>query len=130
MTSKEDLFAIMDAAPDAYDAVRSAITEGRIDPRWSNTSYSWSGVSGSRNGTIKAHIAELKKCRSQELPGAAKLDNYPSCPLEKFITKVVLGETPQTSPVLKQVLEWLDEWKGGTGECDFDVAEVPQEAEF
>ncbi len=70
------------------------------------------------------------KCRSQELPGAAKLDNYPSCPIEKFIAKVSLGDTPMASPVLKQVAEWLDEWKNGTSECDFEITEEAQEVDF
>ncbi len=124
MTPKEDLFAIMDEIPAAYDVVRSAILEGRIDPRWSNVAH-WS-----RRGSIKAHIAGHMKCRSQELSGAAKLQNNRSSPIEVYMRDTDLGQKPDTSPVLKQVLEWLDEWKNGVSECDFEVAEEVQEADF
>lgn len=73
--AKSDLFSIMDAVPDGYDALLLAIIEGRIDGIWPKIS-SWG-----RRGSIKAQLAEYRKCDPEDLPGLAKKQR-PMSPVE------------------------------------------------
>ena len=95
--AKKDLFTALDQAPDFAPALRLAIIEGRIDPLWPNISIAM------KRGCLKAHL-NLKTIRS---------------PIEVCTYTVNLGETPETSPILKNVLDWLDEWSGQ----DFEFSE-------
>jgi len=110
--AKSDLFAIMDAVPDGYDTVRTAILEGRINglnPR----------IGGSRSSCIKGHLADYKKVEAEDLPGAARMAlSLERSPLEVHILCVAPGQTPKNSAIVKNLLEWLEEWNNAS--CDFE----------
>ncbi len=110
--AKSDLFAIMDAVPDGYDVVRTAILEGRINglnPR----------IGGSRCSCIKGHLADYKGVECENLPGAARMAlSMERSPIEIYLLKFAPGQTPKNFPPAKELLEWLEEWNNRG--CDFE----------
>lgn len=113
MTPKEDLFAVLDAVPGKFDEVRLAVVEGRInglDPRLSRST---------KCGCIKAHIAGDDYFLDREkLPSVARVNTESA--IEKYVYSVWPGKNPQNCEVLKNVLEWLDEWNKGVDFSDDD----------
>ncbi len=119
MSPKEELFAIMDAVPSGYDSVKAAIIEGRIDPVWPNVS-----IYGIPIGCFKAHLADHLKCKSVDLPGIARLKLGSYSVLEKYTSSVRTGDTPSTFPVMKDILDWLEEWNNSGCELDDEGSEL------
>lgn len=99
MDAKEDLFNLLEANEDRYNALRRAIVEGRINGLWPSLSLF------SKCGCIKAHLMVTPM-------------QYPGTPIEQFVLNIRPGETPATSPALKTILSWLDEWVNSRG-CEF-----------
>lgn len=106
VSAKADLFAVLDAIPDGFDAVRLAVVEGRIDGIQKRDIQSL-GVCG----CIKQHLAYHRKVDVRDLPSVAKLAYPNRSELECALYSVQPGNTPETNRILKCVLEWLNEWK-------------------
>ena len=108
---RADLFAILDAVPNGYGALRLAIMEGRIDPVFPKITQVM------RQGCLKAHLAASAGCDAQELPGAAKLvlrragEATIESAAETFIAKVRFGDKPANCPVLKTLTQYMEEWR-------------------
>lgn len=107
---KADLFSILDAVPDGCDALRLAITEGRISAVFPNV------AKDTRQGCVKAHLAEHRQCLSSELPGAACCGTRwingvnPISPVECYIFGVRYGDKPETNYELRTLLVYMNEW--------------------
>ena len=98
MDAKEDLFNLLEANEDRYNSLRRAVIEGRINGLLPSFSMF------TKCGCIKAHMMVTPQ--------------YPWTPIEQFVLNIRPGETPATSPVLKTILSWLDEWVSSRG-CEF-----------
>lgn len=114
--ARADLFAIMDAAPDALEFLRSAILDGRIEGMLPNVSANM------KLGCIKAHVAKYYNQKSSNMPGAARAGPDPKdrTPIEKYTYDIKIGDTPESSQVLNNVMLWLDEWQNETFEFEPD----------
>lgn len=93
---KQDLFSLLNSVPDRFDAVRAAICQGRINGLYPRESLA------TRCGCIKAHLGVETSYEERS-------------DIEYYILGVRTGDTPENSPVMKNVLKWVDEWSLAQG---------------
>ena len=94
---RDDIWAVLSAAPAEVPALRSALAEGRI-----NGSV-YSGECCCLVGTLgKAHGGN-ENCIPGLAPNAAR-------PAEMFFLPIRPGQTAETSQHVKLALEWVDQW--------------------
>ncbi|MGC4033635.1 MAG: pentapeptide repeat-containing protein [Tepidisphaeraceae bacterium] len=94
---RDDLWAVLSAAPREVEGLRAAIVEGRID------GSTYTGECACLVGTI----ANVRHENYEEL-GALKPNG--SRPIERFFLSINKGDTPETSQFSKLALQWTDEW--------------------
>jgi uncharacterized protein YjbI with pentapeptide repeats len=96
---RDDLWAVLSAAPLEVDGLRAALAGGRID----GSTY---------NGDCACLVGTIAKVRGVDfntLPGLAPDSSRPS---ERFFLGINKGDTPETNEVSKIALAWCDEWVG------------------
>jgi hypothetical protein len=94
---RDDLWAVLSSSPSEVLGLRQAIIDGKID------GSTYSGDCSCLVGTI----ATLKKVSAEEMPILRPNSNRP---IERFFLGIKVGDTPETNPVSKLVLEWTDLW--------------------
>jgi len=94
---RDDLWAVLSAAPAEVAGLRDAIVEGRID------GSTYEGDCACLVGTL----ANLRRCKYDALP---TLTPNSARPIERFFLSIRKGDTPETSQFSKLALEWTDEW--------------------
>lgn len=95
---RDDLYAVLAAAPAEVPGLLVALREGRID----GTAYE--GECACLVGTI----ANLRHCDAYDLQGVLHPDS--SRPAEKWFLAIVPGNTPENHPVAKIPAEWIEAW--------------------
>jgi hypothetical protein len=93
---KSDLFRVLTQAGPEIPALRRALTEGQVD------GSVYEGDCSCLVGTI----AKAKGCDYRDLPHDS------ASPAERFFTAISPGDTPDTNPVSRIVLAWIDEFQG------------------
>ena len=94
---RDDIWAVLSAAPAEVPALRSALAEGRIN------GSAYSGECCCLVGTLgKAHGGN-ETCIPGLAPNAAR-------PAEMFFLPNRPGQTAETSQHVKLALEWVDQW--------------------
>jgi hypothetical protein len=94
---RDDLWAVLSAAPAEVAGLRAAIAEGRID------GSTYEGECCCLVGTL-ANVAHRLYC---DLPGLRPNSERPA---ERFFLAIRPGDTPETSRFSRLALEWVDEW--------------------
>ncbi len=94
---RDDLWAVLSAAPAEVAGLRTAIAEGRID------GSTYEGECACLVGTI----ANIRRCRYDAMrcivPDSMR-------PIERFFAAIRKGDTPETSQLSELALEWVDQW--------------------
>jgi len=94
---RDDLWAVLSAAPREVAALRAALIAGLVD------GSTYSGECSCLVGTIaaarKVSIDELGNLKPNSLR-----------PIERFFMSIRKGDTPETNSASKIVLDWIDEW--------------------
>ena len=98
--AKEDLFKILNAAPNEVPGLLAAINEGRID------GSVYEGECACLIGTI-ANVRDAG-CTYKTLGEGLEPDS--SRPAETLFLAISPGHTPALNPVAKIVAEWVGEW--------------------
>ncbi len=92
--AKKDLLSVLSQFPNEVPALRAAIVQG----------------------TINGAVYEGECCCLKGTIAKAKGVHYTECtpcsgdPAERLFLAIQEGDTPETNPVSKIALEWLDEW--------------------
>ena len=94
---RDDLWAVLSAAPREVDGLRKALAEGRVD------GSTYTGECACLVGTI----ANVRGCSEREL-GILKPNS--SRPIERWFMGIKKGDTPENNVCAKWVLAWTDEW--------------------
>jgi uncharacterized protein YjbI with pentapeptide repeats len=94
---RDDLWAVLSAAPSEVVGLRAAIAEGRID------GSTYEGACACLVGTL----ANVRHVRYDAMPA---LTPNSSRPIERFFLAIDKGDTPETSQFSKFALEWTDQW--------------------
>ena len=94
---RDDLWAVLSAAPLEVHGLRKALVEGKID------GSSYEGECACLVGTI----ANVKGCNYKNL-GLLKPDH--DRPIEMFFTAIAPGQTPDKNENAKKAVEWIDQW--------------------
>ena len=95
---RDDLWAVLSAAPHEVQGLRAALIAGRV-----NGSV-YKGECACLIGTI----ANLQHRAYTDLPN---LRPNSSRPIERFFLAIEEGDTPETSQVVKIIVEWIDDWR-------------------
>jgi len=96
--AREDLFAVLSAAPAEVPALLLAIHEGRVDGSF------YQGDCACLVGTI----ANARGCNYGEIPG---LHPNADRPAERLFLALRPGDTPARHPIAQLVTEWIGEWQ-------------------
>jgi hypothetical protein len=114
---RDDLWAVLSAAPAEVVGLRAAVAEGRID------GSSYEGDCACLVGTLAA----VRKCDYDEIPGL-RPNSFRAA--ERFFLAIKKGDTPETSQFSRLALEWVDQWLanmtaafGGAGVAEGEVRE-------
>ena len=94
---RDDLWAVLSAAPREVDGLRKALAEGRVD------GSTYSGECACLVGTI----ANVRGCSEFDL---GILKPNASRPIECWFMGINKGDTPDTNVCAKWALAWCDEW--------------------
>ena len=96
-SAKNDLWAVLCQQPREVSGLRLALIEGRVD------GSTYEGECACLVGTI-ANVAE---CAYDALPVLKPDSNRP---IELLFCAINKGDTPDTNPISKIAVEWIDEW--------------------
>ena len=94
---RDDIWAVLSCAPSEVEGLRQALIEGKID------GSHYEGQCACLVGTI----AKVKGCGYKEISALAPDSGRAS---ERFFMGINKGDTPETNPISKQALIWIDEW--------------------
>jgi len=94
---RDDIWAVLSAAPGEVEGLRRALIEGRVD----GSAY---------EGACACLVGTLANVRGVSISAIPTLHCNSSRPAERFFMGIKPGDTPQTNPVAKRALEWVDEW--------------------
>ena len=97
---RDDLWAVLSAAPAEVAGLRQALVEGRVD----GTCYE--GECACLVGTL----ANVRGCSYEDL---GLLATNSSRPAERFFLSIRQGHTPENSQHAKLAVEWIDQWLSG-----------------
>lgn len=95
---KDDLFAVLLRAIPEIPRFKHSIIEGRID------GSTYEGECCCLNGTLCKSENELIRINVLTVRDSER-------PIERLFLSIKKGDTPQTNPVLKLVLEWVEEFE-------------------
>ena len=96
---RDDLWAVLSAAPAEVEGLRRALLEGRIN------GAVYEGPCACLVGTL----ANVRGCKFTDLP---LLQPSSGRPAERWFLLFKPGDTPATSAPARITLEWLDTWLG------------------
>ncbi len=99
---RNDFWSVLLFATHEVAALRAALIDGKVD------GSAYKGECACLVGTI----ANAKKCDVKELPNLIKPNA--DRPAERFFMGIKKGDTPETNPVSKLALEWIDIWLENT----------------
>ena len=94
---RDDLWAVLSAAPSEVEGLRKALKEGRVN------GSTYEGQCACLVGTI----ANVRGCRYDQLPVLKPRSNRPA---ERFFLGIKTGDTPDTNQFSKLALEWVEQW--------------------
>ena len=94
---RDDLWAVLSAAPRQVAAVREAIVGGKID------GSTYEGECADLIGTIAKAAGLFYKDLLFLKPDISR-------PIERFFLAIKVGDTPENNQISRIVLGWLDEW--------------------
>jgi hypothetical protein len=107
-TVKEELHALLDECPREAPLLRLTLEAGRLH-----------GVNVAPNDPFETDccciygtVATAQGLDGWEVIRAARDDRPHATPLEDFIHAVRPGDTPANNAVVRQLVEWIDEWQG------------------
>jgi hypothetical protein len=95
--AKEDLYKILDSAPNEVEGVLKALQEGRVN------GSTYSGECACLVGTI----ANIRNCDYREL---AVIEPNSDRPAERWFMAIRTGDTPENNPISKITAEWVQEY--------------------
>jgi hypothetical protein len=95
--AKEDLYKILDSAPNEVEGVLKALQEGRVN------GSTYSGECACLVGTI----ANIRNCDYREL---AVIEPNSDRPAERWFMAIRTGDTPENHPITKITAEWVQEY--------------------
>lgn len=99
---KADFLAAVLNLPNELEFLRDAIAEGRIN------GSSYSGDCACLAGTL-ARAKGIECYFGQRIRGGRTFTSDASSPRERFFFAIKTGDTPETNPASRIVLEWTDE---------------------
>ena len=94
---RDDLWAVLSAAPAEVSGLLAAIHEGRID------GSAYTGTCACLVGTI----ANIRGCEYTALSGLSANSGRPA---ERFFLAIKPGDTPDTNASSKLAAEWVTDW--------------------
>ena len=94
---RDDLWAVLSAAPAEVQGLRNALAGGRVD------GSTYQGECACLVGTL----ANVRGCKHDEIPG---LRPSAARAAERFFLGIRRGDTPTTSQFSAIALEWVDTW--------------------
>jgi len=100
--AKSDFFAVLSAVPAEAPAVAAAIREGRVN----------GSVYQGECACLVGTIANALGCEYMQIPGLRPNADRPA---ELLFLAIRLGDTPETNPICRLVLEWIEEWQAKAG---------------
>jgi hypothetical protein len=95
--AKEDLYKILDSAPNEVEGVLKALQEGRVN------GSTYSGECACLVGTI----ANIRNCDYREL---GVIEPNIDRPAERWFMAIRTGDTPENHPITKITAEWVQEY--------------------
>ena len=98
---RDDLWAVLSATPAEVPGLRRALIDGKVDGSVYESAHE--GACACLVGTL----ANVRHCKYDAIPNL-KPDS--SRPAEVFFTRIKPGQTPDNSPDVKLVIEWIDTW--------------------
>jgi hypothetical protein len=94
---RDDLWAVLSAAPLEVDGLRNALAEGRVD----GSTYT---------GECACLVGTIARVRGKQYDDLGILKPDASRPIERFFTAISRGDTPETNECSRHALAWCDEW--------------------
>jgi len=94
---RDDLWAVLCAAPKEVDGLRLALAEGRID----GSTYS---------GDCACLVGTIANVRGTSVESLAILKPDCSRPIERFFLAIRPGDKPENNEFSRLALSWCDEW--------------------
>ena len=94
---RDDLWAVLSAAPAEVEGLRLALLEGRVN------GATYEGDCACLVGTI----ANVAKCNFEALPLLKPRANRPA---ERFFLAIKTGDTPENNAASKVAYDWINEW--------------------
>ncbi len=94
---RDDLWAVLSAAPLEVDGLRKALAEGRVD----GSTYS---------GECACLVGTIAKVRGVNFEALGILKPNSNRLIEQFFMGINKGDTPETNEVSRIALGWCDEW--------------------
>ncbi len=95
--TRDDFVSVLNSCPAEVSGLRTAIVEGRID------GSTYTGACACLVGTI----ANVRGESPYSLPDLAPNNNRPA---ERFFLGIRIGDTPESNPLSKLAVEWIDAW--------------------
>ena len=99
--ARQDLWAVLSLAVREAPAIRAALVEGRVD-------------GGTYYGERACLIGTIANARGCDVYSLKSLGLAPNRPIEHFFMRIDRGDTPQTNPIAKLIVQWIDEWRACT----------------
>lgn len=101
---RDDFWAVLSASPKEVDGLRLALVEGRVD----GSTYT---------GECACLVGTIANLRGEDYQSLRRIKPNADRPIERFFMAILRGDTPETNPVSRIVLDWLDEWVGNMREA-------------
>jgi hypothetical protein len=95
--SRQDLWAVLSSAAQEVSALRAALIEGRID-------------GGTYYGECTCLIGTIANARGCDVYSLGSLGPAPDRPIEHLFMRISRGDTPESNPTAKLIVQWIDEW--------------------
>jgi hypothetical protein len=95
--TRDDIWAVLSAAPHEVPKLREALIAGKVD----------GSVYEGECACLVGTIANAKGCNYNAVPN---LKPNSSRPAERFFMAINMGDTPETNKAAKLALEWIDQW--------------------
>ncbi len=94
---RDDLWAVLSAAPREVDGLRAALAEGRVD----GSTYT---------GECACLVGTIANIRHVNLSELGPLKPNSNRPIERFFFGISEGDTPATNQFSALALAWVEEW--------------------
>lgn len=107
---RDDIWAVLSAAPAEVEGLRQALIEGRVD----GSTYS---------GECACLVGTIANIRATNVHQLGALKPNAGRPAERFFLAIREGDTPETNQCSMLALRWVDEWL-----CNMRAAFGPKEA--